>query len=50
LTARSGEPRKFVNVGFQFVARPGVCLEVGVIAEVARAAGIGVPEIPYFFS
>jgi hypothetical protein len=44
-----GESGKFVNVGFQSVARPGVGFEVGAIAQIARAAGIGVPEIPYFF-
>jgi len=40
-----GEPGKFVNIRFQLVARPGVGLEIGAIAEIARAAGIGVPEI-----
>jgi len=44
-----GKAGKFVNVGFQLIARSGVGLEVGMIAQIARAAGIGVPEFPDFF-
>jgi hypothetical protein len=47
LTGRRCEAGELMNVGFELIARAGVGREVGLIAEVARAAGIGVPEIAH---